>query len=193
MSAALSMITPEELLQMGDVGKGYELVNGKLKKLNVSARSSRIGGQIYRQLEDYARSHTPCWVFPPETGFRCFVTHQSRVRKPDTSLIALERLSREEYEEDGFIEVVPDLIVEVVSPNDNAEDLEIKIEEWLEAGVKVLWEIYPARRTVRVHRVNHPIAKLFANDTLTCPELLPGFACTVADLFRLPGEPAPSV
>jgi Uma2 family endonuclease len=192
MSTAVSMITPEELLQMGDEGKGYELVNGELKELDVSARSSRIGGQFYRQLENYSRSHTPCWVFPPETGFRCFATNPSQVRKPDTSFIALDRLSRQEYEEDGFIEVVPDLVAEVISPNDNAEDLGIKIDEWLRAGVKVVWEVYPATLTVRSHLPGNIITLFRATDTLTSPEVLPGFACLVADLFRLPGEPVPS-
>jgi Uma2 family endonuclease len=192
MSTTATIVTPEDLLQMGDEGKGYELVNGDLKELDVSARSSRVGGQVYRQLENYSRTQTPGWAFPPETGFRCFADDPGKVRKPDTSFIAIDRLSPQEYEEEGFLEVVPDLVAEVISPNDNAEDLEIKIKEWITAGVKVLWEIYPATSVVRAHQPGNTITLFRATDTLTAPDLLPGFACPVADLFRLPGEPNPS-
>jgi Uma2 family endonuclease len=192
MSTTATIITPEDLLQMRDQGKGYELVNGKLKDLKVSTRSSRVGGQIYRQLENFSETQRPGWVFPPETGFRCFATDPSQVRKPDTSFITLDRFTKEVYEEEGFISVVPDLVAEVISPIDNAEEVEIKIEGWLNAGVKVVWEIYPATSTVRAHRPDNTIALFRAADTLTAPDLLPGFACPVADLFRLPGEPVPS-
>jgi Uma2 family endonuclease len=192
MSTTTTIITPEDLLQIPDQGKGYELIDGELKELDGSARSSRVGGQIYRQLENHSQTHTPGWVFPPETGFRCFATERGQVRKPDTSFISLGRLSREEYKEDGFIEVVPDLVAEVISPNDNAEDVEIKIEDWLAAGVKVVWEVYPGTGVVRAHRPDNTITLFRGADTLIAPDVLPGFACPVADLFRLPGEPIPS-
>jgi len=190
MSTVLSKITPDDLLQMGDEGKGFELVKGELMELNLSARSSRIGGQIYRQLENYSRSQSPGWAFPPETGFRCFRTDPDRVRKPDAAFIALQRFTRDEYEEEGFIEVVPDLVAEVISPDDNAEEVEIKIEAWLEAGVKVLWEVYPATCSIRAYRPDNTITLFRITDTLSASDLLPGFACPVADLFKLPGEPA---
>jgi len=184
-------ITPEDMLRMPDEGAGFELVNGELKELNMSAKSWRVGGRLYNAVENHCHANTLGWVFPQETGFRCHAIDRGRVRKPDTAYIALDRMTREEYERDGYIEIVPDLVAEVISPSDNARDLEAKIEEWFEMGVKLLWEVYPESNTLRVHRPDGTITLLRATDTLTAPDLLPGFKCPIADLFYVPVRAAP--
>ena len=186
------IITPEEFYRMGDAARGYELVNGEMKELSMSAQSSWVGGQVYLRLGNYARSTTPGWAFPPETGYRCFKADRGLVRKPDASWISFGRMAREQFEEEGFIDIVPDLVAEVVSPNDGAEEVEEKIEMWLAAGVKLLWEVYPNTRTIRAHRPDGTITLLRAADTLTAPDVLPGFSVPVAELFRVPGETVPA-
>ena len=185
-------ITPDEFYRLGDAARGYELVDGELRELHMSAQSSWVGGQIHFRFESYSRSYTPGWAFPPETGYRCFKDDPGLVRKPDASWISIGRMTREEYEEEGFIEVVPDLVAEVISPNDSAEEVEEKIEMWLAAGVKLLWEVYPNTRTIRAHRPDGTITLIRAADTLTAPDVLPGLSLPVAELFRVPGEPAPA-
>jgi Uma2 family endonuclease len=96
------------------------------------------------------------------------------------------------YRDEGHCKTVPDLVAEVISPRDNAEEVADKIQDWLGAGVRVVWEVYPANQTVRAHRPDGTITLFRGKDTLTAEEILPGFACPVADLFRLPGEPAPA-
>jgi Uma2 family endonuclease len=192
MSTDVAVVTPEDLLRMGDAGKGYELANGELKEIKMSARSSRVGGLVYWKLQEYCETQSPGWAFPPETGFRCFAEEPGQVRKPDAAYIKSDRYSRTEFEEDGWIEVVPDLVVEVVSPNDNAEELQNKIEEWLNAGVKLLWVVYPSTRQILTYRLDGSTTLFRSTDALTAPEVLPGFSCPVADFFRLPGEPVPA-
>jgi Uma2 family endonuclease len=192
MSTTATIITPEDLLHMPDQGKGYELVDGELKELDVSKESSHIAGEIYLRVKLHCNANQPGWVFPEGTSYRCFSDDKTLVRRPDTSFIKLDRMTREKYREEGHCSIVPDLVVEVVSPNDNAEDLEIKIEEWLTAGVRIVWEVYPTSRTIRAYRQDNTITLFRGADTLIAPDVLPGFACPVADLFRLPGEPAPS-
>jgi Uma2 family endonuclease len=187
-----AVITPDDLLRMPDEGAGYELVNGELKELNMSAQSWRVGGRLYNAVENFCSANGLGWVFPQETGFRCHPTDRGRVRKPDTAYIALPRMTQEQFERDGFIEVVPDLVAEVISPTDNARDLEEKLDEWLAIGVKVVWVVAPSTRTIRVHRADGGYAFLRAADTLTGDPVLPGFVCPVADLFRLPTDPAPA-
>jgi Uma2 family endonuclease len=177
---------------MPDEGSGFELVDGELKELNVSKQSSRIAGRICTQFENYSVAHHPAWVFPEGTSYRCFTDDPNRVRRPDVSIIPLTRMTREQYYEDGHCCIAPDLVVEVVSPNDNAEDLEEKLREWLAAGARIVWVVYPSRQAVRIHRGDGGYAYLQAVDTLTAEGVLPGFSCPVADLFQLPGEPAPS-
>lgn len=188
-TAAPAAVTPDDLLRMADRGKGYELVHGELRELNVSRKSSRTAGQIYLRLETFCTAGRPGWVFPEGTSYRCFADEPDRVRRPDTSYIAPTRMTAEAYDEDGHCPVVPDLVVEVVSPTDIAREVQEKIAEWKAAGVGLLWEVYPDTRVIRVHRPRRPIDELGAADTLTADPVLPGFACPVADLFRLPGEP----
>ena len=73
------------------------------------------------------------------------------------------------------------------SANDLAYEVEGKRDEWLAAGVLAVWIVYPETRTVHAHQAAGGFAFLRESDTLTAPDLLPGFAVPVADLFRLPG------
>lgn len=183
--AEKTTLTPADLLARPDGGRGYELVDGQLEAMPVSAKSSRIGGILCGELLQHCKTH-PGWVFPADTGFRCFADDPNRVRKPDTAFIALDRFTAAEYEEEGFIETVPDLVAEVISPNDIADAVDRKIEEWLAAGVKVVWVVHPPVRVVREHRPGGGLRQFLFADTLTEPTLLPAFACPVAELFRLP-------
>lgn len=185
-------LTPDDLLRLPDEGKGFELVNGELKELPMSAESSHIAGEIYLRIKLHCNAHQPGWVFSEGSSYRCFPDDPNRVRRADVSYLALERMSRDQYRESGHIAIAPDLVAEVVSPNDLAEDVEEKLDEWLGAGVRLVWIVNPATHTVRVHRADGGYAFLRGTDTLTAEGVLPGFACPVADLFRLPGEPAPA-
>jgi Uma2 family endonuclease len=188
--AAPKTYTPDDLLRMPDDGRTYELVNGELRAVGMSKESSRIGGMVYFFLQSFCQPRNLGWVFPIGAGFRCFRDDPGRVRKPDVAFIALDRMPPATYQDEGFCTTVPDLVAEVISPNDLASELEEKRDEWLAAGVKVVWIVDPATRTVRIHRADGTVAFLREADTLTGADVLPGFACPVADLFRLPGVPA---
>jgi Uma2 family endonuclease len=190
-TATPTAITPDDLLRLPDRGKGYELVNGELKELDVSKESSRVAGEVYFRLKQHCNANLPAWVFPEGTSFRCFADDTARVRRADASLITLDRMPVATYQDEGHCTTVPNLVAEVISPNDLADDVEEKLEEWLDAGVKVVWIVNPATRTIRVHLAEGGYAFLRAADTLTV-DLLPGFACSVADLFRLPGATPPA-
>jgi len=184
-------LTPADLLRMGDAGKGFELVRGKLKELNVSTESSRVGGKVYGRLDRHCDEHSAGWAFPPETGFWCFAgdpADPDRVRKPDAALISFTTLPQSRYKRDGFCETVPDIVAEVVSPNDTVREVDGKRQEWLRAGVKEVWVLNPDLSTIHVYQGAGGLAMLGEHDMLSSP-LLPGFAVPVAELFRLPDEP----
>lgn len=189
--AAKAAVTPEDLLQMGSEGKGYELVNGKLEELNVSMLSSYVAGQAYLSLRHHVDAGHPGWVFPEGTSFQCFPDDPGKVRKPDTAFIALERLTARQAMTEGHCPIAPDLAVEVISPNDYAKLVNQKLGEWLAAGVRLVWVIDPDAQTVYAYRADRPNASdvWHAADTLPGEPVLPGFAVPVADLFRLPAVP----
>jgi Uma2 family endonuclease len=191
-TATPPVLTAGDLLRLPDGGRGFELVHGELRELNVSKESSRIAGEIYFRLRLHCQTHDAAWVYPEGTSYKCFPDDPEGHRRADASVILFDRMPPATYKDEGHCKTVPDLVAEVVSPNDLAEDVEEKRDEWLAAGVKVVWVVSPATRTVRVHRADGGTALLRASDTLTVEDVLPGFACPVGELFRRPGEGTPA-
>jgi Uma2 family endonuclease len=104
------------------------------------------------------------------------------IRQPDVSILSNDRIRA--TTPDDYCEGAPELAIEVVSPSDAAEDLELKARQYLLSGGKEVWIIYPKTRTVHMLRTGS--VQIFGeNDMLESPELLPGFSVNVADLFRL--------
>jgi Uma2 family endonuclease len=167
-------------------GGNYELVNGHLVERELSTLSIYVAGEVHAALRSHVKPVRLGWVFPEGASYQCFSDDPGRVRKADTSFIALNRLTAEQATAEGHCPVVPDLVVEVLSPNDLAYRVDEKIEEWLSAGVRVIWIVNPETRSIRIERADRSITRLREADTLTCEELLPGFSYPVADLFRLP-------
>jgi Uma2 family endonuclease len=184
-TVAAKPITPDEFLEMGDDAKGYELIDGQLVEKPVSKESSRVGSRVGRRLDEYADAHGG-WAYNAELGYRCFPAKPNQVRKADASYISFARMPAETYEDEGFCSTCPEIAVEVLSPDDNAYEVDAKTEEWLAAGAREVWLVNPELQVVRLHRADGTLALLRAADTLTSP-LLPGFAVPVADLFRRPG------
>lgn len=83
---------------------------------------------------------------------------------------------------EGYLETIPELVVEVRSRNDWTPEIAAKNEEYFAAGVRVVWVIDPAARTVAAHAADGSVQIFRDTDTLAC-HLLPGFAVPVANLF----------
>jgi len=173
-------LTPDDVLAMsGD--RLYELVDGRLVEKHVSAISTHVAGKIARILGNYCDSPLTAHIFS-EQGYTCFPSKPSQMRRPDLSLILANRMTAELFEE-GVSTIRPDLVVEVVSPNDLAYDLEDKLQDFQDASIPLVWIVFPPVRKVRVIRLNGPISELGPDDELTGENVLPGFRCRVADLF----------
>jgi Uma2 family endonuclease len=173
-------------------GDSYELVDGKLVELNVSVLSGYIAGIIYSLLQPFCEAKKLGWVFPEGTSFQCFPDAARKVRKPDVSFIALLRYSAKQATTEGHCTVAPDLAVEVVSPNDLYDEVSAKVDEWLNAGVRLVWVVDPKGRTVTVYTPGTAGKVLRENDKLNGNKVLPGFRCQVRELFRLPAGVAPT-
>ncbi|HUG89933.1 MAG TPA: Uma2 family endonuclease [Planctomycetaceae bacterium] len=173
--------TPEDLLEMpGSVG--YELVDGRLVEREMSALSSRVGVKLSRRLDAFADERNLGEVFGADCSYQCFRDEPDKVRKPGVSFIARGKLPLGQLVR-GHVRIPPDLAAEVVSPNDLYTSLDEKVEEYREAGVRLIWVINPGTRTVVVHRADGTTSRLTENDELFGEDVLPGFRCRVGDLF----------
>lgn len=180
--------TPDDLFLLPDHGKGFELVEGEMKELNVSFQSSFTAGQAYFYLQSHVRQHGLGWVSPEGTSYRCFPDEPTLVRRADTSFHAIGRITLEQARRQGHCTVVPDLVVEVVSPNDLAYEVNEKRIEWLEAGAKLVWVIDPVQETIHAYRADGTVHLFGRSDALTAEPVLPEFTVSVAELFQLPVE-----
>lgn len=171
--------TPEELLEMQD-GDRYELVNGRLVEKNMGFESSWIGGRLFNRLSSFVEGAKLGWA-APEASYQCFPEEPARVGRPDASLIRADRLPGSLPQ--GHCPVAPDLAVEVISPNDLFSEVREKVEEYLRAGVPLVWIVDPVTRTVEVRRGDGSAAVLYETDELSGEDVVPGFTCPVRDLF----------
>jgi Uma2 family endonuclease len=88
--------------------------------------------------------------------------------------------------EQGYAPMAPDLVAEVVSPGDRRGELLARVGDWLDAGVRLIWVIDPARKEAHAHRPDGSIAIFGPNDAVDGEDVLPGFRWTVAELIELP-------
>ena len=190
MSTVEAAYTPDDLLTMRD-GDNYELVDGQLVERKMSQESSWIAGRVFARLDTFVEAGRLGWTFPEGTSFQCFPDDPTRVRRPDTSFVRLQRQPAGPLQR-GHGRVAPDLVVEVVSPHDLFQEVDEKVDEWLAAGVQLIWVVNPRGRTVTVIRPETDAHKLNERDELCGDPVLPGFSCRVADLFppRIDETPA---
>jgi Uma2 family endonuclease len=179
--------TPQDLLELPDA-QGFELVDGQLVEREMSTLSVYVATRLARKLSEFVEGRGLGWVFGEGASFQCFPHDAEMVRRADVSFIQSDRLSIEQALERGHLRVAPDLAVEVVSPHDQAYEVDAKVADYLEAGVKLVWVINPDRRIVQVHRAQGQGVILRERDELSGDDVLPGFHCPVADLFQLPPQ-----
>ena len=104
------------------------------------------------------------------------------VREPDIGFISSERQAPGAAVP-GYSQIPPDLVVEVASPSDSVEAVQNKARMWVEAGVKLVWVLWPATRTIEIHQAGKTVITLREDDTLTGGDVLPQFTSPVADIF----------
>src|SRR5262249_55226604 len=136
MATQERLMTAEELLELPDDGWRYELVRGVLRRMPPpGARHEAVAARIMRRVGGFVEVHGLGEPFGAP-GFK--LEHDPDVvRAPDFAFIAARRLGQSEVP-NGYLEIPPDLLVEVISPNDKASDVQEKIEEWLRFGVRVV-------------------------------------------------------
>ena len=187
--ATQTKYTPEDLLTMPD-GYRYELVDGNLVERHMGWLAGVVGTELLLRVGNFNHQHRLGWVNQGGDGSYQPFPGKRLVRKPDVSFVRFGRFP-DEQPPTGHAVLAPDLAAEVVSPNDLYEEVDRKIEEYVDAGVRLIWVISPENHTVRVYRADGSSLSLREDDELDGEDVLPGFRCPVRDLFpRPPAAPA---
>ena len=141
------------------------------------ARHGRISLRLGASLLAFVREEGLGEVFDSSTGYRL---PGGNVRSPDASFVSSKRLPRVP---EGFLELAPDLAVEVLSPEDSPRGVLDKVGEYLAAGVRLVWVIDPRTSRAVSYRSLTDVQEIGPDGTLEGGELLPGFRYPLSDLL----------
>jgi Uma2 family endonuclease len=171
-----TLVSLEEFERLPDEPGKQELSEGELIIVPpVKFIHNKISLRLFRALD--------AWVSPSGVGE---VWHESgfqlgprTVRQPDIAVTLGHRIAPD----DGWLQGAPDIAIEVLSPGNSAEDIELKISQYIAAGAKSVWIVSPKARQVRVCRTDGTQTLLREPQSLTDEPVLPGFVLPLAELF----------
>ena len=183
MRVTKPLLTAEELLHLPDTGRRLELVEGELSEMPpAGGPHGNVAMTIGMFIAAHVRERQLGRAFAAETGF-VLARNPDTVRAPDASFVSYDRLAQGELPP-GYIEMAPDLAVEVTSPSDSARDVQEKADAWLAAGTSEVWVVSPQHRTVTVNRLGEPAMVIDGSGYLHGGDLLPGLVISVQAVFE---------
>lgn len=188
MSTAERLLTADEFFALPDPKEGgkMELVCGRVVTMSpVCMEHGVVAGNVYAALRAFVRRRKLGATFI-ETGFRLRRRPDS-VRAPDVSFVQQDRLPSDPAARRRYFDGHPDLAIEVISPDDTAEEIAEKTQEYLAAGTVRVWVVNPRNRTVTVHRPGGDAHTYSGDDVLSSDDAAftePGFALPLPDIFE---------
>ncbi|MEZ4732858.1 MAG: Uma2 family endonuclease [Caldilineaceae bacterium] len=173
------LISGEEFLAMGDIGP-CQLVNGRIVPMSTTGgEHGLIEAELLRHLGNFNAQRKSGWVLGGEAGVYTR-RNPDTVRGMDAAFISKERHPARPK---GYLAVAPELLVEVVSPNDRWKEIQAKLKEYFAIGVDYVWLIEPEERTVFIYTELTEVIRLGAEDMLRGEGPLAGFEVPLAELF----------
>jgi len=175
-----TLMTGEELFALGDIGP-CELVEGVVVKMSPTGEPHGvIEGSFYSALNIFVRQKKLGRVSVGEVGIYV-KRNPDTVRGADVAFISNARIAKRGAS--GFMDIAPDLVVEILSPDDRMSEMLKKLEEYFSIGVRLVWVVDPETESVYAYRSLTDVRHFKKNDSLPGDEALPGFAASVAELF----------
>jgi Uma2 family endonuclease len=170
----LTIEEAEELAQ----GEPFELIDGRMVFKMPDRKHSRIQIALGSKLYNYFEQN-PIGEVLTEFSLRLWPENVHRLPTPDIAVFLNENI----LEEEKYATRAPDLAIEIVSDDDRATAMFAKARMYLEKGSRVVWIVFPSEQSVVVMT---PTERRWESETLTCPELLPGFSVKISEIFSSP-------
>ena len=182
-------VTPEQFDQLAQAEQIARMELTEDGELIVMSPTGGTAGRKNRRLTQ----QIGIWTDRDGTGeafdsSTIFILSNGARRSPDVSWIKLERWNQlTQAQQDGFPPITPDFVIELVSPSDvknqRYEDLQLKMQEYLDNGVRLGWLIEPSAKTVEVYRIGQQVEILNNPSTLSGEDILPGFVLDLGEIF----------
>jgi Uma2 family endonuclease len=163
-----------------------ELVDGVLVEKTVGFEESWLAVRLAGLISLYLEARNLGIATGADGMFRIA---KGLVRIPDVAFVSWDRIPGGEFPEKPIPDLVPDLVVEVISRSNTRKEIDDKLDEYFAKGVRLVWLVRPRSRVVDVYTRVDRFTRLTASSTLEGGEVLPGFSVLVAELFRKPSGP----
>ena len=164
----------------------YELVDQTLVEKTVGTYESYLALMLGRLLGNFVVERNQGIVLGADGMLRLA---PGLVRIPDVSFISWDRLPNRRIPDQAIADLAPDLAVEVISPGNTREEMDRKLREYFDAGVRQVWVVYPRSREVVVYKTADQFETMGQQVTMEGGDVLPGFTFPVAQLFSNPAAP----
>ncbi len=174
--------TAEDLLDFQNPPWQHELVQGVLYRMPPTGdEHGYVTGNFFGWLFQHVKTNQLGELFAAETGY-VVQTNPDSVIAPDCSYIAKDRWSTNQLT-GKYLRIAPDLVAEIVSPNDRPREVQEKVERWLQFGVRAVVVIDPKSQTVTVHQSLDQKTIYGLDNTIDLNFVVPGFSLPMRHLF----------
>lgn len=182
MKPPLGTATEQDVIRWLDAEdkRLFELIDGVLVEKAVGTREGILAHFIGRRVGDYAEENDLGLTAGADSPFRLRL---GLVRIPDLSFISWSRIPGGEFPDDAIADVIPDLAVEVLSESNTPAEIELKLDHYFEAGVRLAWVIDPKKQKARIYTSRSRIQEIDPDGELIGGRVLPGFRLPLRDVF----------
>lgn len=173
-------VTLAEFSELTRDGQNHEVVGGELITMPpAKSLHSRIAHLVFKLIGRFLVEEAELETFL-EVGYVLSLSPLT-VRQPDISVLRKDRVWA--TPPDSYFEGAPEIAIEIVSPSDGAEYLEGKVRDYLAAGAREVWVLYPKTKHVHIFCRTGEWRVLSETQIVESPELLPGFSVKVSEFF----------
>jgi Uma2 family endonuclease len=178
-----TLVTGDELSRMPDHDLS-ELIDGRIVPMSpINPEHGRIEANIAAAIRGFVSVQKLGIVMTGEVGI--FTKwNPDRVRGADVVFISHVQYDRRTKTR-GFLDVAPELVVEILSSENAHIDIQEKVREYLAIGVRLALVADPVNRTVIAHSLKGGVQRYTESDAVPCEEAVPGFKLPVAGAFAI--------
>ena len=181
-SAKKKLMTADDLLRLYSKGVRGELIRGVLSETMPTGREhGEVVVNLSAELRNFVKPRKLGVLTASDSGV-WLERDPDTVREPDIAFFSSEK-APPDVRVTGYAEIAPDLVVDLAAAVARRREINDKALMWLRYGVRLVWVVHPDTRTVDVHHDGAPVSALTTNDALDGMDVLPGFSCTVSEIF----------
>jgi Uma2 family endonuclease len=157
-----------------------ELIDGVLVEKAMGTREGVFAAYVGRMIWNHAEKYDLGVVLGGDSPFRFQL---GLIRVPDVSFVSWARIPGEEFPDEAIAELVPDLAVEVLSKSNTLAEIELKLDNYFEAGVRLAWVIDPKKERAKIYSSRSRMQEIGAAGEQLGTKVLPGFRLALRDVF----------